>query len=381
MYSLLKTYFQHPQSMIVGVGFASLSFLMSAFAIRLPELKADLQINDAQLGTALLILSIASLVVSPFSSYVIDRMGTGKAGFTSVILLAIFYILPFLVSEYRLFLGAMLFLGLASGFINITLNASAAIVEKTFDRSIMSSCHGMFSIGAILGAISAGFISGWGISPLVHISLVISLILFINVLFQSTWLSIPVSSLKAPVFAFPKRPILAFTFITFCIVLSEMTIMDWSAVYLRDTLESPVALTGLGFAGFSLTMAIGRMSGDIIVLKVGKQRIVLIGCILAGIGFSIAAATNIPLIAITGFTICGLGMATIVPLIYSISAKMETISPAIGIASIATACVMGGLVSRPMTGLISEWAGMSVSMWIAAAFCFIAGIVVWWRKN
>ncbi len=381
MYSLLKTYFQHPQSMIVGVGFASLSFLMSAFAIRLPELKADLQINDAQLGTALLILSIASLVVSPFSSYVIDRMGTGKAGFTSVILLAIFYILPFLVSEYRLFLGAMLFLGLASGFINITLNASAAIVEKTFDRSIMSSCHGMFSIGAILGAVSAGFISGWGISPLVHISLVISLILFINILFQSTWLSIPVSSLKAPVFTFPKRPILAFTFITFCIVLSEMTIMDWSAVYLRDTLESPAALTGLGFAGFSLTMAIGRMSGDIIVLKVGKQRIVLIGCILAGIGLSIAAATNIPLIAITGFTICGLGMATIVPLIYSISAKMETISPAIGIASIATACVMGGLVSRPMTGLISEWAGMSVSMWIAAAFCFIAGIVVWWRKN
>lgn len=377
MLKVLKAYFQHPQSLIIGIGFASLSLLMSTFAIRLPELKALLQINDAQLGTAWLILSAASLAISPFSSFIIDKIGTGKAVFISVLLQTLFYILPLLASEYWLFLIAMFLLGLANGFITVSLNAAAAIVEKVYHRSIMSSCHGLFSLGAIIGAGSAGLIASLNVSPMLHIASLIILILIANISLKKVWLSIPETSLKAPLLVIPKRPILAFVIITFCIVLAELTIMDWSAVYLSDTLQSPAILTGLGFAGFSLTMAIGRLFGDHWIAKTGKVRSLLIGCLLAGLGLSITAFTKTPWIAIAGFTITGLGMATIVPLIYSLSAKMKEITPAVGIASIATACILSGLVGRPLVGTISEAVGMSVSLWMAAGFSiFAAGVVL-----
>ncbi len=373
MLKLLKSFFLHPQSVIVGFGFTTLSLLMSTWAIRLPELKIQLGINDAQVGTALLILSIGSLIISPFSTYIMDRYPTGKVTFVSVIIQSAIYILPFLVQTYTAFLVAMFLVGLAMGFINITINASAAMVEKKYHRSIMSSCHGMFSIGAIIGSIGAGVISELGVSPLNHMIALIAFLIIGNFFLRKTWFSLPNSDLKAPAFAIPTLPVLGFFSIAFCIVLAEMTIMDWSAVYLKDTLKSSAALTGLGFAAFSTTMAIGRLSGDTIVPKIGKRKIITIGCILASLGLGLAAFTTMPWMAIFGFAITGIGMATIIPILYSLSANMENVNPGVGIASIATACISGGLIGRPIVGFVSNEMGMSVSMWIASGFALVAG--------
>lgn len=373
MLKLLKSYLSHPQSIIVGLGFTTLSLLMSTWSIRLPELKTQLNMDDGQIGTALLVLSIGSLIISPFSSYIMDRYPTGKVTFLSVILQILVYILPFIVHTYFYFLIAMFIVGLALGFINITINASASMVEKKYQRSIMSSCHGMFSIGAIIGSAGAGLISEIGISPFNHMLMLIIFLIFINIRFRKTWFSLPDSDLKAPAFAIPTLPVLGFFFIAFCIVLTEMTIMDWSAVYLKDTLKSSAAITGLGFAAFSTTMAIGRLSGDTIVPRIGKRKIIVIGCLISALGIGLAAFTSTPLVAILGFAITGIGMSTIVPILYSLSANLKNVNPGVGIASIATACICGGLFGRPMTGFVSNEFGMSVSMWIAAGFAFLAG--------
>lgn len=375
MFKALSAFFRHPQSLIVGSGFASLSLLMGSWATRLPELKVILGISDGQVGSALLVLSIGSLIISPVSSYIMDRFPTGKATYASVLVLSVFYVFPFLVISYPAFLATMFLLGLANGFINITVNASASIVEKKYQRSIMSSVHGMFSVGAIIGAVSAGIIAGLGISPKTHMAGLTLFIITINFLFRKTWFSIPDTDLKSPVFVVPSLPILGFTAITFCIVLAELTIMDWSAVYLKDSLNSGPVMAGLGFAGFSLTMAIGRLSGDTIVPKIGKRNMVMYGCMLAAFGLGVAAFTQLPMIAILGFTLCGLGMAVIVPMLYSLSANHENVSPGIGIASIATACIMAGLVGRPLVGLVSDYAGMATSIWIAAGFALAAGLI------
>lgn len=381
MFQRLQLYFRHPPSLIIGIGFSTLSLLMSTWAIRLPALKAQLGFDDAQIGTALLILSIGSLAISPFSSYIMDRYPTGQVSFISIILLVGFYCFPFLSDQYTLFLLAMFSLGLAMGFVNITLNASAAIVEKRYQRSIMSICHAMFSIGAILGSIGAGLIASFGISPIWHMFGMITFLLVINILLYRIWFSIPDTDLKAPVFALPSLPILGYFTITFCLVLAELTIMEWSAVYLNDTLKSPAAFTGWGFAGFSITMAIGRLSGNVIIPKLGKQKIIVGGATLSAFGIGIAASTNWYWVAILGFTITGAGMAVIIPLIYSLSAKMKTVSPGLGIASIATACVLGGLVGRPLAGWISNSIGMSFSMWIAAGFALLAaGIGLFFKR-
>ncbi len=383
MLKSLQTFFSHPQSIIVGFGFMSLSLLMSTWSTRLPELKSGLGMSDSQIGLALLISSFGSLIISPFSSYIMDRFPTGLSAGISVLIQSITFILPFFADSILLFYVAMFIVGLALGFINITLNASAAIVEKSYKRSIMSSCHAMFSMGAIIGAVGAGFIKSAGISPETHITYLVLFLLVSNVILMRTWKSIPDTDLKAPILAFPTRPILKFFLITLCLVLAELTIMDWSAVYLSDTLQSPAALTGLGFAGFSLTMAIGRLSGDTIVPKIGEKRIIFLGSVIACLGLGIAAFTMNTYIAILGFVICGLGMSITVPLIYSMSARLKGVNPGVGIASIATACVLGGFIGRPLAGFVSDAAGMSMSMWIATGFIVIAALIAFnvWKNN
>lgn len=375
MFKSLKSIFQHPQSLVVCLGFASLGLLMSTWATRLPDLKKILDISDGQVGTSLLILSIGALIISPFSSYIMDHFPTGKATLASVLIQSATYILPFLVTSFPGFLLAMFLIGLSNGFLNITLNASAAIVEKKYRRLIMSGSHGMFSIGAILGATSSGIIASFDVDPKIHMAGLIFFIYLINFTLRKTWYSVPNTDIKSPVFAIPNMEVLGFTAITFCIVLAELTIMDWSAVYLKDSLKSSAAMAGLGFAGFSFTMAIGRLSGDRIVPKFGKRNIIVFGCIFSSIGLSLAAITHLPFVAILGFTLCGVGMAVIVPMLYSLSANQQGISPGVGIASIATACVFAGLVGRPLVGLVSDYAGMATSVWIAAGFALAASII------
>lgn len=371
----LRTYFAHPPSYIVGFGFLVLSLLLSTWATRLPQLKANLGITDTQIGTALLLYSVAALVISPFSSYVMDRFPNGKTAYYSVIFQLLSFLLPFMANSFPMFLLGMSIAGLANGFINVSVNASAAIVEKHFERRIMSQSHAMFSIGAIFGAIAAGLIADMGIPPLYHMGGVVLFLLIANYALRTTWINLPNISLKAPVFAFPNLPLLGLFLIAVCVVIAELTIMDWSAVYLKDTLQSSPFLSGLAFAGFSVSMSIGRLSSDAIIANIGTRNTLIFGCLLAGLGLGIAGFTLSPLIAILGFTIAGLGMSVIVPLLYSLSATTKNTSTGLGIGSIATACVLAGLIGRPSVGWISDNMGMSTSVIIACGMALLASLI------
>lgn len=371
----LKTYFSHPPSFIVGFGFIVLSLLLSTWATRLPQLKANLGISDTQIGTALLLFSLGALVISPFSSYIMDRFPNGKAAYYSIILQLLTFILPFLADSFVTFLVAMTIAGIANGFINITINASAAIVEQHYKTRIMSQSHAMFSVGAIFGSIIAGWIADLGIPPLYHMAGVILLLLIVNFIVKSTWINLPNKSLKAPVFTVPNLALLGFFLIAVCVVIAELTVMDWSAVYLKDTLQSSALLSGLAFAAFSVSMAIGRLSSDKIVTNLGTRNTLIFGCLLAGLGLGIAGLTSTPFIAILGFAVSGLGMSVIVPLLYSLSVNLKNTSTGKGIGSIATACVLAGLIGRPSVGWISDHWGMNICVLIACGVTIIAGVI------
>jgi MFS family permease len=338
-------------------------------------LKANLGISDTQVGAALLLFSLGALIISPFSSYIMDRFPNGRTAYYSVIFQLCSFLLPFLADSFPMFLLAMTIAGFANGFINITVNATAAIVEKHFQTRIMSQSHAMFSIGAIFGSIMAGFIADLGIPPLYHMAGVISILLIVNYTIRKTWINLPNISLKAPVFAFPNLALLGLFLIAICVVIAELTVMDWSAVYLKDSLQSSALISGLAFAGFSVSMAIGRLSSDAITSNIGTRSTLIFGCFLAGIGLGIAGLTKNPIIAILGFTICGLGLSVIVPLLFSLSATMKNTSTGLGIGSIATACVLAGLIGRPSVGWISDNMGMATCVLIAAGATIIAGVI------
>jgi fucose permease len=371
----LKLFILHPQSISVGLGFFTISMLFGTWATKLPELQSRIGLTGTQLGMSLLALSIGSLIISPFSSWITEKMSVGRATFWSSVILAVSFISPFLANDFITFSTALFIVGLANGFITVTTNAAAAIVEKSYFRSIMSNCHGMFSFGGIIGAGSAGIFAALGFSPLANISIIVITLLFVNFYVRTNLYQIPNEATKVPVFTLPTQPIFGLIIITFCIVLAEVAIMDWSGIYIQNTLGGSAFITGLGFAGFSTTMAIGRFYGDHIAVAIGRKKIVQFGSLIGMSGLVMAAMIPSTTVAILSFTIVGIGFSCIIPIIFSSATKIEGITAGAGIAAIATAAVLGGLVGRPVIGLIADSFDLGTSLIFAGALALIASVV------
>ena len=157
--------------------------------------------------------------------------------------------------------------------------------------------------------------------------------------------------------------------------MGEGSIADWSAIYLKESLHSTVALAGLGYGGFSVMMAIGRLNGDTWIPKIGAKKIVIAGSLTAAAGFLLVIAFPYKATAIAGFSLVGIGYACIVPILFSAAANVPGISPAMGISAIASGGLIGFLFGPSVIGMVAEQinlaAGLSfiLILNIIAAYC------------
>ncbi len=77
------------------------------------------------------------------------------------------------------------------------------------------------------------------------------------------------------------RPLLALGVISFCVLLAEGSVTDWSAIYLSSVVGTGPGLAAAGLIVFSLTMMLGRLFGDRLTLRLGPARLVRGGVAVA----------------------------------------------------------------------------------------------------
>jgi fucose permease len=137
---------------------------------------------------------------------------------------------------------------------------------------------------------------------------------------------------------------------------------DWSAVYLRNYLGTGAGFAAAGYAAFSLTMALGRFTGDRAVAAYGPVRLARRSALIAAAGLGVALAIGHPIAAIAGFACVGLGLSNQVPLLFRAAARSPGISPGVGIASVSTAGYFGFLAGPPVIGLMAELTGLPTAL-------------------
>src|SRR5262249_25579457 len=145
--------------------------------------------------------------------------------------------------------------------------------------------------------------------------------------------------------------------LAFCALLVEGAIGDWSAVYLRDSLGTSAAIAAMGFAAFSLAMALGRLAGDALARRLGGPRLLRVSGSLAAVGLSVALVVGQPSIAVLGFGLVGLGMANLIPVLFSAAGRTGA-HAGTAIAAVATAGYLGYLAGPPLIGLAADAAGL-----------------------
>jgi predicted MFS family arabinose efflux permease len=300
---------------------AGLSF--GSWVARIPEVQDALGLDDAQLGLTLLGTAIGSIAAMTGSGVLIARFGSRAV--TTAAALGVCVTLPLLplAPSMPLLFAALLLFGAAYGTMDVAMNAQAVLVEERYGRPIMSSFHGVFSLGGLLGAASAGLVVGAGVAPVPHL-LAVGLALALLVA-ASAWRLIPAASERrddGPSFALPTGPLLGLGAIGFGALLAEGAIADWGAVYLRDVAGAGAAVAATGYTAFSLTMMVGRFLGDALTERLGPVPMVRGGGLLVAAGLAFALLLGNAPAALVGFALVGAGLAATFPIVLSAAGRV-----------------------------------------------------------
>lgn len=353
--------------------------LFATWASRIPAVQAERALNPGQLGLALLAMALGAMVAMPVAGVLSARIGSDKV--CRIAALIYCGILPGLVLAPGLPVFALCLFGFGAGHgaLDVAMNAQAVAVEKRYRRPIMSSFHALWSTGGLTGAALGGLLAARGAGLLAHFLLAAGLlgagaILTLPHLLEAGRPAVGAlgGETAAPTFSWPSRGLLALGAVALCIMLGEGAMADWSAVYLRSTLDAREGLATAGYAAFSIAMAAGRYWGDYLCARFGAVNLVRAGGALAAGGLLLALVSAQAPLALAGFACVGLGFATIVPMVFSAAGHGHGVAPGIAVASVTTLGYLGFLLGPPVIGFGAEWFGLRAALGLVVGTSLLA---------
>ncbi|MBO0947852.1 MFS transporter [Fibrella forsythiae] len=372
----LFAFFSDVQARAVGLVFATESLVFGSWVAHIPHVKDSLQLSDAQLGMALFAMPAGLITMNPLTAWIVGKLGQANACFWSAIALCCSLLIPVNATNVPMLAVGLYMVGLCSALINVAMNTLATDVEKANNVVIMSSCHGMWSVGGILSSLIAGIAIASHVPPGLHVAGIAIAVLLVTFLVRPTLLSIPVvPPEKSASFVRPNIDLLLMIFIGLAVAMGEGLAFDWSAVYLRDSLKTTSQVAALGFGAFSLTMTLGRFMGDAIIPQIGAKRWLLIGGLIGAAGLVLAVVVPVPAVALIGFALLGAGSSLGAPILYSAALRIPNIPPAAGLATFATFSFVGFLAGPPLIGFIAEGFGLNWGL-LFVAFMLLASALV-----
>jgi len=345
---------------IAGLTFAT-------WASRIPDIKTQLQLSNGRLGAVLFALPAGLMTSLLFAGWLVAHFGSRKILISAALLYpAILVILAFAGNVWQLAFVLFLF-GLSSNLVNIAMNTQAVDVESMYGRSIMASFHGLWSIAGFSGAAIGGLLVSAGVAPLIHFSVIFVMAgLLVLFFYKFTLPNDTGTTEKHPFFVKPDRYILNLGLIAFCSMLCEGAMADWSGVYFQHVVKSPAAFITFGYVAFTAAMAAGRFIGDSMVVKLGIKKVLQLSATLVTTGLFISILFPYLAAAITGFLLVGLGVSSIVPLIYSMAGRSATMPAGLALAAVSSISFLGFLIGPPLIGFIAEAAGLRLSFAVIA---------------
>ncbi|WP_119071157.1 MFS transporter [Rubrobacter indicoceani] len=364
--------------------------------VRIPAVKSRLDISAGELSLALLAVALGSIVMMLFASGLVERFGAGRnliagSGFLAVGLSS----LGLSPSLFAL-CGAGVLLGVGNGLMNVALNARASEIQAEYGRAIMPSFHAWLSLGGFVAATIGGLVAAGGVPASAHLTataagLVLFGAIFYRVLFRDAKAAVMSKRIRTYLlieedsgvrrFAMPGPLVVLLGLVGFSVLFGEGAMADWSAVYLRS-LGTTEAVAAAGFALFSLTMAMGRLTGGWLTNRLGQATMIRAGGTLGAVGLSLGLIGGTPTLALVGFTIVGLGFSTVFPLVLSAAGEASRV-PSRAIAFVSV-CGYGGLLLGPAAiGLLAELTAIRLALVTVVAlsiFVAAAGGLVAARK-
>lgn len=356
---------------------------ISSWAPMVPYAKDRLALHDAHLGILLLFLGGGALVMMPVAGMLANRFGSRVVILFSALMIALILPLLLILDSYILMAIALMLFGAGIGSIDVAMNAHAVQVQNLYGRPIMSSLHGLYSVGGLLGALGLGLLIKFGLQPILA-AVGISVLLVLIAVSQYKYLfgfeeekeviakfyTAPADASDAGKLSWLKGGVIFLGCMCFAVFLAEGAVLDWSAVFLRDDKGVTPEFAGIGYAAFSVAMAFVRLTGDKLVERWSGKIMVVGGSLIAALGFAVTIISSDIYVILFGYVLLGIGAANIVPIFFSDAGKLPGVPPTVSIPVVTTLGYGGQLAGPALLGIVAHHYSL------AAAFACLVVLLV-----
>ncbi len=369
------------QSIFLVCGFG-----VSSWAPMVPYAKERLGLNDGRLGLLLLSIGGGAIAMMPVTGYLIQRVGSRRVMAISALIIAVTLPLLLLMTAVLPMTIVLFLFGAGIGAIDVAMNAHGLLVQQLYNKPIMSSLHGLFSVGGLCGPIAIGLLIKLGLQPLMAaICIAVLLVAMVSAQWKHLMdaktekaltmdFSQSTASDAARKGSWLSAPLIFLGLMCFSAFLSEGAMLDWSAIFLREDKGMDKALAGVGYASFSVAMAAMRLVGDRIVSTIDAKFVVIYGALVGAGGLALAVFTPWLITALLGFVLLGVGAANIVPIIFSEAGSMKNVSGSVAIAVMTTMGYAGQLAGPVILGFIALHYSLPAALAFTALLLLFVGI-------
>ncbi len=367
----------------VIVLFVLMGATTGSWAARIPGVRQQLDVTDAQWGLANIGATVGSLFSLIVVMALIARLGARRLALIGGPLLLINA--PFLASSASLLaLVCGLFVqGISTGLLAGPMNAQAVEVERRYGRRIMSSFHATFSLGQLAGGVIGIFAARAGVHPNTQLACTGAVL---GVLLLCTHRRLPreqrvVHTAKVPLRQRFTPQLLLLAGIAFLASINEGSASQWSAQYTAGTLNAGAAAGAAAYTCFTIAMTISRSTGDRLVNRLGQRRFIRVSELLVAVGFGTALLIGTPLAAFAGFAILGLGSGCIVPSVMGLAGNQPAIPIGQGVSVVSFGQWPAMLVGPPLIGAIAGLVGLRSALFLLAVAAILIVLLAGWIQQ
>ena len=349
-----------------------MGLIFASWASRIPDIKSILHLNDGQLGQVLFAMPLGQLTMMVVSGYLVNKFVSRIILIIAMILYGIVLTFIALADSFIILFLMLFFFGIASNMANIAVNTQAVSLETLYKRNIMSSFHGLWSLGGLTGGILGAIFAETAFSVFTHFTLILIAGVIGVIIFSRGLLTMDIKEnidINAPKKAFKlDSAIIILGLIGFGSMFCEGTMFDWSSVYFSTIIKPDEAFVRMGYIASMGAMTFGRFVADRFVNRY-QASVVLRYCgILITSGLLLATITPGLIISTFGFLLVGLGVSSIVPICYSSAGRLKSMSASIAITAVSSISFLGFMIGPPLIGLLSEATDLRIALLMASVF-------------
>jgi len=350
---------------VAGV-FVVHGLLVASWTAHIPAVKAHLRLSDGTLGFALLAAPVGSVIAMVAASWLLPRLGSRRVVQIALVGYCAAGPLIGLSGQVAALAGALFVWGAFQGTLDVAMNTQAIAVERAQRRPLMSGLHGSWSIGSSAGAGAGVLAVAAGITLTVQLLVLGTLGLLAVGLLTTRMLpdrtsDIAVEHVSGSASRWSGGMVLLGA-IAFAGMLCEGAAADWASVYLSGSLHTSRTVAGLGYATFSAAMVTVRLSGNRLLARYRPDRLLPALATVATTGFAIALIAGNLVAALIGFACLGIGLASVVPAVFSAAGRIPGLHPGRAVATVSACGWAGFVCGPPLIGHLSALTSLPVAL-------------------